>query len=99
MRFSLVRSCNKSTDYGVAESGAGGTSSLVEVARVLVQQGRQYGTSDHDVGQTIGGDCTKALSICSPALAIVRSISSLLCTGYKEDSLSPHLASGDLQNQ
>src|SRR5207245_10725007 len=74
-------------------------SSLVEVARVLVQQGRQYGTSDHDVRKTIGGDCAKALSICSPALAIVRSISSLLGTGNKEASRSRNWICRDLQGQ
>src|SRR6201987_4288701 len=83
----------------MADSGTGATSSLIEVARVLVKQGRQYGASDHDVGKTIGGDCAKALSICSPALAIVRSISSLLGTGYKEDSRSRNGICRDLQSQ
>jgi hypothetical protein len=72
----------------VADSRAGGTSSLIEVAGILVKEGRQYGTSDYDVGETIGGDCANALSICSPALAIVRSVSSLFAAGYKEDSSS-----------
>src|SRR5882672_3050675 len=83
----------------MAESGAGGASSLVEVARVLVQQGRQYGTSDHDVGKTIGGDCAKTLSICFPALTIVWSISSLLGTGYKQHSRSRNWIYGHLQSE
>src|SRR4029077_6940237 len=61
--------------------------------------GRQYGASDHDVGETIGGDCANALSICPPALAIVRSISSLLVTGYKQNSRSRNWICGHLQSK
>src|SRR5262245_4698381 len=88
---------NKRTQHRVADSRTGRTGSLIEVARILMQQGRQYGASDHDVGETIGGDCTHALSICSPALAVVWSISTLLRTGYNEDSRSRNWIYGDLQ--
>src|SRR5262249_30597570 len=83
----------------MADPGTGGTSSLVEVARVLVQQGRQYGTSYHDVRKTIGGDCTEAFSICCPALPIVRSISCLLGTGYNEHSRSSKWIGRNFQGQ
>src|SRR5437660_12536411 len=83
----------------MAESGTGGTSSLIEVTRVLVQQRWQNGAADHDVREAIRSDCAKALSICSPALAIVWSISGLLGSGYKEDSRSRNSNCRDLQRQ
>src|SRR5215831_7562415 len=51
------------------------TSSLIEVARILVQQGRQYGTTDHDVRKTISRSYAEALTIGTPTLTELGTIS------------------------
>jgi hypothetical protein len=45
---------------------------LVEVARVLIQNGRQDGAADHDIGEAIGIGSPKTLSITFGTLLIVR---------------------------
>src|ERR1700761_4368334 len=52
---------------GLRRAGA-----LVEVARVLMQNGRQDGAADHDIGEAIGIGSSKALSITYCTLLIVR---------------------------
>src|SRR5690242_912383 len=70
----------------MADSGARRAGSLIEVARILVQQRRQYGAPDHDVRETIGSNGPNPLSISAPTLAIIWSIRGLSGRRNQADS-------------
>src|ERR1700722_3242173 len=83
----------------MADSRTGRASSLVEVAWVLVQQGRQYGAADHDVRETVGGSRAKSFSISPPALAVLRSIRGLPGGRNQGDAGSGDRISGNLEGE
>src|SRR5215472_4939945 len=83
----------------MANPRTGCAASLIEVSRVLVQQRRQYGATDHDVRKTIGGHCAQSLSKRSPTLPIIWRIACLPGTGNQQHSSSGYRVGRDFQRE
>ena len=81
------------------DSGTGCACSLIEVARILVQQRGQYGATNHDVRKTVDSSHPCSFAKRAPALSEVGTVSSLLSAGYKKDSRGGHRINGDFEGE
>src|SRR5215472_4819678 len=68
------------------DSRAGRASSLIEVTRILMQQGRQYCATDHNVRETIGGRCAEALAVRIPSLTVLGTVGRLPDSGHTKNA-------------
>src|SRR5271170_4293774 len=69
--MSVVSPAEKRIGEGVKDTRLGFARALVEVAGILVQDGRQNSTADHDVGKEIRVAGAEALAVALCALLIV----------------------------
>src|SRR5215471_6092412 len=67
------------------DSRARRTRSLIEVTRILMKQGRQYGTADHNVRETIRGFGAEALAVRIPPLTVIGVVCRLSDSGHAKD--------------
>ena len=64
-----------------------------------MEQGRQYGSANHNVRETISGSCPKPLSIRTPTLAVFRTVCCLPDGGHAKDSGSSNRIYGHLERE
>ena len=95
--FSAVTPGDKWAEHRMPESRASCAGSLIEVTRVLMEQGRQYGASDHNVRKTISRGYADALTIGIPALPVLGTVSRLSGAGDEQNSGSSHWIGRRLQ--
>src|ERR1700751_1364655 len=89
-RFSAVAPGDKGAEHRMSNSRACCASTLIKVARILMQQRRQDGAADHYVRKTIRRSCAKALTVSAPPLPVVGTICGLPDTGHAKDPGSGH---------
>jgi len=81
------------------DSGTGCACSLIEVARILVQQRGRYGATNHDVRKNRRQQSHPLVRQRAPALSEVGTVSSLLGAGYKKDSRGGHRINRDFEGE
>src|SRR5262249_43340707 len=86
----------KRAQNGVSESRSGCASSLIKIARIVVQQRWQDGATDHDVDKAIGSSYADALAIGVPALSKLGTVARLLGSSDQKNSSRGNRVAGDL---
>src|SRR5690348_2582742 len=88
--MSIVPVADKRATEGMEDSRLGGSSSLIEVAWILVQQRWQDRSSNHNVGKSVGSSCAKSLGIARRSLLIVWCVACLINAGKRTHSQNRH---------
>src|ERR1700751_5230845 len=81
--MSVVSPADKRIGEGVKDTRLRCARALVDVAGILVQDGRQDSTADHDVGKEIRVAGAKALEVALCALLIVELVGRLIHAGQE----------------
>src|ERR1700722_8472276 len=75
------------------------TRALIKVTRILMQDGGQNRSTNHDVGEVVGVDSSKSLPVTLQSLLILRVIAGLIGEGEKTCAGKRHRIDGNLQCQ